>query len=137
MLKRWPLAVLVGGLGIGALLPGMPAGEVLSRARVAALVPALLVLAVALGVGVVAGRRALVAGAAAYSVGVTLWLWLYLKPSPPWSPSDVWFLGTWIEFAFTNVLAGAVVCAVGAAIGAWLERAVVARLARAQPEREP
>lgn len=128
--------MLAGGAAIAALLPGMPASELLSRARVPGLLPTLLVLAVALGVGILAGWRAWLAGATAYLVGIALWVALYLKPSLPWSPSDVWSLDTWIGFALTNVLVGAVVCAVLGSIGAWLARRVLSRL-RSQPQREP
>jgi hypothetical protein len=126
------LAVLVGGATVGALMPGMPAFELATRAPVPR---ALQVLAVALVVGLVVGRRGWVAAAAAYGIGIALWIGLYLKPSPPWAPSDVWFLATWTSFGLT-VLVGVLLFAVVGFAGEWIASAVFSRLTGTQPERE-
>lgn len=93
-------AALIGGAAFGALMPGMPAFQWLSQS------PPLRVLSlvlVALVIGLVVTRRGWLAAAAAYVVGIALWILIYLRPSPPWAPSDVWFLETWITFVGTQL----------------------------------
>ena len=97
---RFFAAVLIGGAAFAALMPGMPAFELLSRASVLR-VPSLVLVALvilALVIGLVIRRRGWLAAAAAYVVGIALWIGIYLRPSPPWAPSDVWHLETWITF---------------------------------------
>ena len=97
---RFFAAVLIGGAVFGTLMPGMPAFQGLSQA------PGLRVLSlvlVALVIGLMVTRRGWLAAAAAYVVGIALWIVIYLRPSPPWAPSDVWFLETWITFVGTQL----------------------------------
>jgi hypothetical protein len=68
-------------------------------------------------------------------LAVALVIGLYLKPSPPWAPSDVWFLATWTSFGLTVVVGVLLFAAVGFA-GEWIASAVLPRLAGTQPERE-
>jgi len=120
---RFFAAVLIAGAAFGALMPGMPAFEMLSRAsllRVPSLVLVALVI-LALVIGLVIRRRGWLAAAAAYVVGIALWIVIYLRPSPPWAPSDVWYLETWITFVGTQ-LAGALLFAFIAYIGSRIAR---------------
>lgn len=109
-LVRFFVAVLVGGAAVGALMPGMPAFELLSRAS---LLRTLLLLLAGLLIGIVVVHRGWLAAAAAYTVGVTLWMVLYLRPSPPWAPSDNWFIDTWISFVGTQLAGTLLFTAIG------------------------
>ena len=114
--------MLVGGVVFGALMPGMPAAALLSRwslLRVLALV------LMAFLIGLVLPRRGWIAAAAAYVVGIALWLGSYVHPSPPWAPSDNWFLETWLYNVGGMGLAGALLFALIAYLGSWLARVLL------------
>jgi hypothetical protein len=69
-------------------------------------------------------------------LAVALVIGLYLKPSPPWAPSDNWFLATWTSFGLT-VLVGVLLFAVVGFAGEWIASALFPPpLAGTQPERE-
>jgi hypothetical protein len=72
-------------------------------------------------VGFVVMRRGWLAALAAYVLGVALYVGLYLRPSPPWAPSDVWGLETWISFILTLVPIG-IGSAIVAGVGSWVAR---------------
>ncbi len=88
----------------------MPAFELLSQA---ALLRALLLLLAGLLIGAVIPRHGWLAAAAAYAVGIALWVVLYLRPSPPWAPSDNWSIETWVSFAGTQLAATLLFVAIG------------------------
>jgi hypothetical protein len=100
--------VLIGGAAIGALMPGMPAFELLSGAS---LLRVLCLVVVAVAIGLVLTRRAWLAAGAAYVVGIALWVALYLRPSPPWAPSDNWSIETWLYNVLGPALGGALLFA--------------------------
>jgi len=68
---RFFAAVLIGGTAFGALMPGMPAFELLSKAP---LLYVLSLVLVALVIGLVVTRRGWLAAATAYVVGIALWI---------------------------------------------------------------
>ena len=96
--------MLLGGTAVGALLPGMPAFELLSRSS---LLRTTVLILIPFVVGLAVMRRGWIAAAAAYVFGVVLWVGFYLRPAPPWAPSDVWFLATWISFILQTAVVAA------------------------------
>jgi len=121
---RFFSAVLVGGAAFAALMPGMPAFDVLSRwsvARVAALV------LVGLVIGLVHPHRGWLAAATAYIAGIALWLGVSVHPSPPWAPSDNWSLETWLSNVVGVAVAGAILFAFIAQLGSRLARVAIHR----------
>jgi hypothetical protein len=121
------LVTLAGGIGVAVLLPQMPGYQVLSSAPA---LPPLLLLLVAVVIGVLVTRRAWLAAASAYLIGVATWVVLWLRPSPPWAPSDNWFLETWVQFLLTSALLPALIFAGAAAIARFLTTALRRRALR-------
>ena len=119
---RFFAAVLIGGAASGALMPGMPAFELLSRAS---LLRALSLVVVALVIGLVVTRRGWLAAATAYVIGIAFWLAIYVHPSPPWAPSDNWSVLTWLYDVVGVGLAGALLFAFIAYIGSRIARLVI------------
>lgn len=119
---RFVITVIVGGLGVGALLPQMPIYLALNLAPAPAYA---LIALLAFLVGATVSHRGWLAAGAAYLIGVALWIALYLRPSPPWAPSDNWGIETWIGFALNQVLVPTVVAGGLGAIGNWTGRAMV------------
>lgn len=74
---------------------------------------------IALAIGFLAGRYGWLAAGGAYVVGIALWTLLYLKPSPPWAPSDNWGEETWLGFAASTVF-GVVLYALFGIVGSWI-----------------
>ena len=77
---------------------------------------------VAFLVGFVVVRRGWLAALAAYVLGVALYVGFYLRPSPPWAPSDNWDLLTWTSFVLT-ILPLTIGSAIVGSIGSWVRRA--------------
>lgn len=73
-LVRFFGAVLIGGAAFGALMPGMPAFELLSKAP---LLYVLSLVLVALVIGLVVTRRGWLAAATASFIGIALWVGIY------------------------------------------------------------
>ena len=107
---------------MGALLPQMPIYLALGLAPAPTYA---LIALLAFLVGAVVGHRGWLAAGAAYVIGVALWIALYLRPSPPWAPSDNWGIETWVGFALNQVLVPTVVAAGLGALGSWTRRAMV------------
>ncbi len=101
---RSALIILAAGVCVSLLMPQMPAYQLLSSPPATPAWSAVLLLAVAVAVGVVADARAWFVAACSYSLGVAVWVVAWLRPSPPWAPSDNWFLATWLQFLLANVL---------------------------------
>lgn len=118
---RFIAAVLIGAAAFGALMPGMPAFELLSKAS---LLYVLSLVLVALVIGLVVTRRGWLAAATAYVLGIALWIVIYLRPSPPWALSDNWHVETWLYIVGSG-LAGALLFACIAYIGSSIARLVV------------
>jgi Na+/proline symporter len=126
-------AVLVtvgAGVCVAALLPQMPVHRLL--ADVPALASALLFL-VAVAVGILTTRRAWLAAACAYLLGFAVWVVTWLRPSPPWDPSDVWYIEKWVQFLLTNGLISAAIFATAAAVAHFTAISVGRRLSRQTP----
>jgi hypothetical protein len=100
------------------MMPGMPAFTVVGRTGDS--LRLLILVAVALLIGYVTGDRGWLAASAAYVLGIVFWTVVYLKPSPPWAPSDNWTIETWSSFVMTTVLFGAVLYAIFGMIGSWI-----------------
>jgi hypothetical protein len=123
---RTQLATLAGAAAIGTFLIQAHAGVV---RRVVSPFPVwveqLAYLAtlslIAFLVGFIVVRRGWLAALAAYVLGVALYVGLYLRPSPPWAPSDVWGLETWISFVLT-MLPTTIGSAIVGGIGSWVGR---------------
>jgi len=115
--------VLIAGVVIGLFMPEMPG------ARLAANVPTLPIVLVLVPVlvGLFVRRRGWVASSAALLVGVALWVALYLRPSPPWAPSDNWNAETWAMFVARQIIPWTLVAAVLGAAGSWMSRAYSSR----------
>ena len=110
--------VLAGACAVALLMPGMPAFTLM--ARTADSLRLLILVAIALLIGVAANHRGWLAAGAAYVLGIALWTVVYLRPSPPWAPSDNWTIGTWIFFVLQSVVFGAVLYALLGLIGSWI-----------------
>jgi hypothetical protein len=76
---------------------------------------------VALAVGFVVGRRGWLAALAAFVIGHGLWVAVELRPSLPWSASDVWGWDQWGIFIVT-LLPTALGAAVLGGLGGWIAR---------------
>ncbi len=76
----------------------------------------------AVAVGFAAGWRGWLAAFTACTIGMASWLVIELRPSPPWSPSDVWGPMTWLSFLLGNVLPVALGAAALGGLGGWLVR---------------
>jgi len=100
------------------MMPGMPAFTLMARTAEALRLSILVV--IALSIGAIVGGRGWLAAGAAYVVGVALWTVVYLKPSPPWAPSDNWNFETWIFFMIQTIAVGAVLYAIFGMIGSWI-----------------
>lgn len=70
------------------LLPQMPL--FLAIGRTAPIAPNVLIALVAFVCGAVVIHSGWIAAAAAYVIGLAMWIFFYLRPSPPWAPSDNW-----------------------------------------------
>jgi hypothetical protein len=46
----------------------------------------------------------------------------YLRPSPPWAPSDNWNVETWSMFVAMQLLPWTLVAALAGALGSWMRR---------------
>lgn len=119
---RFVAAVVIGGLVSGLLMPQMWASEWLSSTPALSWIALLGI--VPLAVGAVARDRGWAAAAAASLLGLVLWVGLYLRPSPPWAPSDNWSVQTWGMFVVTW-LPWVIVAAVLGAIGGWTSRSIL------------
>jgi Na+/proline symporter len=108
-------------------MPQMPGYQVLSSAPA---LPPLLLLLLAVVIGVLVRPRAWLAAASAYLIGVAVWVVVWLRPSPPWAPSDNWFLEAWVQFLLTNVLLPTLIFAAAAGIARFLATAVRRRTSR-------
>jgi hypothetical protein len=98
---RSALIIFGAGACVSLLMPQMPAYQLLSSAPAWS---AVLLLLVAVAIGVIADARAWFVAACSYLLGVAVWVVAWLRPSPPWTPSDNWFLATWLQFLLANVL---------------------------------
>lgn len=110
--------VVTGACAVALLMPGMPAFALMSRTADSLRLPILV--AIGLLIGVLASHRGWLAAGAAYVLGIALWTALYLRPSPPWAPSDNWTIETWTFFVLQSVVIGAVIYAVLGLIGSWI-----------------
>jgi hypothetical protein len=127
---RLVAGILVGGIATGSLLPNMFLAERLP-ATAAPVVWIALLVAIPLAVGALVQRCGSIAAAGAFVVGIGLWIALWLRPSPPWSPSDNWSLMTWTMLIVGQVAPGLVITAVLGAIGGAAARWVRSSRARA------
>jgi hypothetical protein len=122
-LRRF-IAILVGALAVAVFLGQTYSGVLRPQASMPVLLQQALQLAsfalVALFIGFVVRRRGWLAAAAAYLLGLALFVAVVLRPSPPWSPSDV--EGTWLA-VMLGAVAGGVWSAFIGAIGSWLAHA--------------
>jgi len=110
---RSAIITLAAGVCVAVLMPEMPAYRFI--ASVPAL-PHVLLFLVAVVVGVLATHRAWLAAGCAYLLGVAAWVVAWLRPSPPWAPSDNWFFEVWVQFLLANVLLPTLVFGAAAAI---------------------
>lgn len=121
--------MLFGGVAVASLLvPSSPVQQLTSSAPAFRLA---LLLLIALVIGVLLHRRSWIAAGGAYVVGITIWVVVWLRPSPPWAPSDVWFAETWTYFLLVNVLLSALLFAGVAAIAEFIARTLRRRMAHA------
>lgn len=87
------------------------------------------VILTAVGVGSLGRPRAWLRATICYFIGVVWWVATDLRPSPPWSASDVWGSAQWAMFAVSLTPSFGLVAILGA-VGGWLRKRVDGIMAR-------